>query len=317
MTRKAPPYVKFYADDWLAGTFELSAEARGCYITLCALMWSKAGPIVDDGRSLARYCNVSTRKWPSIKNELIEAGKIAVKDGLIHQKRALDELAKSTLSSDKQREKSRLRHFKNAENSTKPLKKANSDLAADVPNQNQNHIISKESGFTSQASQREPYLLEPSVACDADAPPATGALDDAFPALDKLARNGGGRIYPEPFERFYAAFPCRPTQTKAKAYGKWRKAAKTRDPEQLVLDAQAYRAFCEHQDHPAKLVETWVNGEGWDASLEARTRSPPTVGDVDAAIMETLRRKENGQRNGSPGDLHPGDEPARPPQRRS
>lgn len=40
MTRKAPAF-QFYADDFLAGTADLTAEERGILITLMALSWSK------------------------------------------------------------------------------------------------------------------------------------------------------------------------------------------------------------------------------------------------------------------------------------
>ena len=84
--------VDFYADDWLAGTMELTPEQRGVFITLCAIYFSKQGRVAENDRLLAGMCNLSVRKWRTLKAELISLGKIAFIDGLLFQERAEIEL---------------------------------------------------------------------------------------------------------------------------------------------------------------------------------------------------------------------------------
>ena len=85
----------FYPDDWLAGTTELSLEEEGAYIRVCALIYSKNQPIPDNERWLAGACRVSLRKWTTLRQSLLDAGKITIEDGLIHQHRCEYELEKA------------------------------------------------------------------------------------------------------------------------------------------------------------------------------------------------------------------------------
>ena len=85
----------FYPDDWIAGTGELSLEQEGAYIRICALIYSRNRPIPDNDRWLAGMCRVSLRKWRTLRQQLLDIGKITVQDGLIHQKRCQFELEKA------------------------------------------------------------------------------------------------------------------------------------------------------------------------------------------------------------------------------
>ena len=70
------PAFQFYADDWLAGTMGLSYEAKGFYIDLLALMWSRKGAIPLDqvGAAFRLDPRVATR----LVNLLIDAGKVSL-----------------------------------------------------------------------------------------------------------------------------------------------------------------------------------------------------------------------------------------------
>ncbi len=92
MQRTAVSHIDFYADDWLAGASELTPEQRGAFITICALYYSKQGRVPENDHWLSGMCNMSVRKWRSIKNTLIEIGKIEVIDGFIFQERSEIEL---------------------------------------------------------------------------------------------------------------------------------------------------------------------------------------------------------------------------------
>lgn len=100
MSRSGVARVDFYFEDWLTGTFEMPAEARGVFITICALIWKTGDRLKDDDRTLARWNAMKVRRWCSVKDELIAAGKIRVENGFIRQERAAAELQ----SSQKRRE---------------------------------------------------------------------------------------------------------------------------------------------------------------------------------------------------------------------
>ena len=85
VARNKPRRTDFYPDDWLAGTLELTLEEEGAYIRICALIYSKGGPIPDNARWLAGMCRVSTRRWRPLRDSLIAKGKITIENGLIRQ----------------------------------------------------------------------------------------------------------------------------------------------------------------------------------------------------------------------------------------
>lgn len=85
--------VDFSADEWLAGTFELSDQDRGVYITICALIWSRGGRIPEG--LLRQHCSSHGNAISASLGRLEKAGKI-VRNGLeIGQKRAENELETS------------------------------------------------------------------------------------------------------------------------------------------------------------------------------------------------------------------------------
>jgi len=69
-------HVDFGADEWLAGTSDLTVVEKGCLITVCALIYSKGGPIDDDPAWLARNCRCDPRTWKAARRRLLELGKI-------------------------------------------------------------------------------------------------------------------------------------------------------------------------------------------------------------------------------------------------
>lgn len=123
--RDAIAKVDFYADDWLTGTLELTAEQRGVYITLCALYWSKQGRVPENDRWLAGMCNMSMRKWRKIKDELVQARKVVFIDGLLHQQRASITLGNALKVKDAARLKGALGGQKSAELRANALKPNN------------------------------------------------------------------------------------------------------------------------------------------------------------------------------------------------
>jgi uncharacterized protein YdaU (DUF1376 family) len=94
--------VDFYPDDWLAGTGELDDAERGVYITICALIYSRGGPIsIELAKSFSRsHGHMFTR----CVQRLQMTGKVSVNDGQIDSKRCANELQRSVKRLEKARE---------------------------------------------------------------------------------------------------------------------------------------------------------------------------------------------------------------------
>lgn len=92
--------VDFSPDEWLAGTRDLTLEERGAYWDICALMYSRGGPVADEEAWMARTLGCDVRRWRRIRARLIELGKLreSVFDGrnCLTNSRAQREIAKAT-----------------------------------------------------------------------------------------------------------------------------------------------------------------------------------------------------------------------------
>ncbi|WP_404415498.1 DUF1376 domain-containing protein [Brevundimonas vesicularis] len=71
-----------YHRDALEGMRGLTLEDRGAYTTLLDLMYDRAGGVPDDERFIAGWLGCSVRLWRSIRDRLIQAGKLTVEKGL-------------------------------------------------------------------------------------------------------------------------------------------------------------------------------------------------------------------------------------------
>ena len=81
------PWYKRYGSDFIAGTLGLSLEEKGAYSLILDLLYDRGRPLPDDPRYIAGVCGCSVRKWNAIRDRLIEAGKITVRDGTISNPR--------------------------------------------------------------------------------------------------------------------------------------------------------------------------------------------------------------------------------------
>lgn len=86
------PYFKFYVEDWLEGTRNLTPAERGLYIDLIALTMKHEGPIEDRDDWFSHQMHVSKRLWKSIKAQLIAKGKVLLSDGRLVNERCVSEL---------------------------------------------------------------------------------------------------------------------------------------------------------------------------------------------------------------------------------
>jgi uncharacterized protein YdaU (DUF1376 family) len=86
----------FYPRDWHLDTRDLSNAAKGVYIDLLAGMYARGGPLPYDERELCRLCGCATvRSLRPLLDELIRKGKLWVADGVLINRRALEEIAKA------------------------------------------------------------------------------------------------------------------------------------------------------------------------------------------------------------------------------
>ena len=82
--------IDFSPDEWLAGTTDLSNDERGVYITLCALIYSRDGPV--ETAVLRAFCPGDLRPFKRCLEHLVELGKIQRSGSKLSQKRCLNEL---------------------------------------------------------------------------------------------------------------------------------------------------------------------------------------------------------------------------------
>lgn len=95
------PWVRWFASDFLNGVVDLDAEERGVYVTVLSLIFDRGAPIENDAAWLARRCGCSTRRFNKIRDRLVADGKLEIRAGMIGNRRALDELKRRKVKSDK------------------------------------------------------------------------------------------------------------------------------------------------------------------------------------------------------------------------
>ncbi len=90
--------------DFIHGTMSLTLEEKGAYSLCLDLIYDRGGPIPDDARWLSGVCGVSIRKWNSLRQRLVDGGKLYVENGNLSNARADEEIVSAELSSRKLRE---------------------------------------------------------------------------------------------------------------------------------------------------------------------------------------------------------------------
>lgn len=70
--------IDFSPDEWLAATVGLSAVDKGCYWTVCALIYARGGPVDDDPVWIAKNCGCDPRTWKAARRRLLSCGKLTL-----------------------------------------------------------------------------------------------------------------------------------------------------------------------------------------------------------------------------------------------
>lgn len=87
-------HADFYPDEFL-GVVGLGPAEIGAYWVACSLMYSRGGPIADDDAWIARACGCNPRTWRALKDKLVSAGKLIVRDGFISNSRVIREIERA------------------------------------------------------------------------------------------------------------------------------------------------------------------------------------------------------------------------------
>lgn len=115
MSRRGDPWFKFYPNDYLEGTRELTLEQRGAYIDALALQYKYEKPIQDDYRWLGFQMHISERKAKAIVEGLLVAKKLLRGDDGLYNPRASEELKEKAEIRRVNSESALARHRPNAE----------------------------------------------------------------------------------------------------------------------------------------------------------------------------------------------------------
>lgn len=112
------PWYKRFGSDFVFGTMGLTLEQRGAYSIIIDLIHDRGQPIPDDARFMSGILGVSMRKWRSIRDVLIEAGKIYEADGFLSNERCDRDLEEAAEQARKWAESGAKGGRKRAENAT-------------------------------------------------------------------------------------------------------------------------------------------------------------------------------------------------------
>lgn len=99
---KSDIWMPLYVGDYLADTMSLTTLEHGAYLLLLMEYW-KSGPLPNDDKSLRASARITAPAWLKIRTR-VRAFFYVGEDGLLHQKRADAERAKTKDISEKRRD---------------------------------------------------------------------------------------------------------------------------------------------------------------------------------------------------------------------
>ena len=98
------PYYKAYPRDFIEGTVGMDFEMKAAYRLVLDLIYMQGGKLPDEPRYIAGLLGCSVKKWNGLRERLISAGKIEVRDAYLGNLRADKELETLGKLQDQQRE---------------------------------------------------------------------------------------------------------------------------------------------------------------------------------------------------------------------
>lgn len=252
------PHMDWYCRDYIADTRHLTPEQKGAYTDLLNYAWLNKAQLVDNDAELARMCGFTLRRWMDKIRPAMERF-WTIENGIWFQERQQKEFHTCSEKVSKNRANAALGGKAKALNANiSRLANASQTLEPKAAN-----------------TEAEAYSKKERVSDSSSPHPPCGELAlDRFPVFDRLPKLKNSRTYPAEFDAFWSVYPLRGTDTKKQAYAAWRKpAANGVGPDALQDSAIAYRQFLDATNGEPKLVSTWVNAEGWTATLQLPERS--------------------------------------------
>ena len=132
------PYYKAYPRDFIEGTIGMSFELKGAYRLVLDLIYMQGGNLPDDARYISGQLGCSIRKWKSLRDDLVAAGKIQVSGEFLRNKRAEKELETLAKLQETKREN------RAAANKNKDLGKRPSDHTEPEPDKKEDTNVSSQ-----------------------------------------------------------------------------------------------------------------------------------------------------------------------------
>lgn len=86
-------WYKMNPIDWNDGTDDLTLEQEAAYLRICHAIYITERPVRANGFVIAGLLRCGERKATRLLEELVEAGKLVIEDGLIANRRALEEVS--------------------------------------------------------------------------------------------------------------------------------------------------------------------------------------------------------------------------------
>ena len=278
------PWMKFYPSDWRADQALriCSIGARGLWLECMCIMHEAVpyGQLVINGRpvtdtQLASLTGVGLDLLADLVSELEDAGVFSrTAEGVIYSRRMIRDEKRARLARKNGKTGGNPNLCKQRPNPppVNPPDKG-SDKGQDKTQRPEARESESDSTFRVQESESQTRTQHcPTRPPDGDPPDDAGksSAKGRFVELKRLPRAGPDYAYPAEFRRFWDGYPKRATDTPAKAYPPWR--IRANDPRigcaMLQDGAERYADFIDRTGHEPKLVSTWMNDQGWTASLE-------------------------------------------------
>lgn len=74
--KRSEPWFKCFPADWLEATRGITPEQRGIYFDCLCLIYQFGKALPDDDKWMSHQLHISTRLWRSVRDALVEAGKL-------------------------------------------------------------------------------------------------------------------------------------------------------------------------------------------------------------------------------------------------
>ena len=236
MARKAPAF-QFYADDFLAGTLDMSPSEVGVYVRLLCFQWSK-------GRVTVREANACGGTRDDIdyvlRNKFVEQGDGTwINERLEHVRIVSEE-----------------RTLNGSKGGSKTQANAQAKLEA-------NGVAKPQADPEANESAK----LNPPTPSPSPTPSPTPDPEDS------LSGEAERNAYSEDFETFWSVFPKQRRTKKGEAYRRWKTLSKTVEPSTLIEAASEYAGSDQGRSEFAVMPSVWLNGRMWEDDREAWKRN--------------------------------------------